>query len=113
MFNLLENVEKYHADDNSIDIESMRRDNVERWARGEALEVEILKLAGQMNAVQYRFILLLGEYDNTGCWQGDGIKSFAHWLNWKIGMGMVRSPVDQCCSVLIAIYSPDRDHSFL
>lgn len=89
MFNLSENVEKYHAADDSIDIESMRRDNVERWARGEELEVEILKLAGQMNAVQYQFLKLLGEYDDTGGWQGDGIKSFAHWLNWKIGMGMV------------------------
>ncbi len=93
MFDLVKNVEKYHADDGSIDIESMRRDNVERWARGEKLEVEILKLAGQMNAVQYRFVKLLGEYDDTGGWQGDGIKSFAHWLNWKMDgprrMGMV------------------------
>lgn len=42
-----------------------------------------------MNAVQYRFIKVLGDFDNTGCWQGDGIKSYAHWLNWKIGMNMM------------------------
>jgi len=60
-----------------------------RQARGEALEVEILTMAGQINAAQYRFIKLLGEFDDNGGWQGDGIKSFAHWLNWKIGMGTV------------------------
>jgi len=48
-----------------------------------------MALAGQMNAVQYRFIKLLGQFDENGGWQGDGIHSFAHWLNWKIGMGMM------------------------
>jgi hypothetical protein len=89
MFNLPENVKKFHLDDDSIDVEAMQQCNLARWARGEKLEIEILRLSGQMNAVQYRFIKLLGDFDETGGWQGDGIKSFAHWLNWKIGMGMV------------------------
>ncbi len=37
-----------------------------------------------MNAVQYRFIKLLAEFDENGGWRGDGIHSFAHWLNWKM-----------------------------
>ncbi|MFT7245318.1 MAG: hypothetical protein ACI82A_002686 [Candidatus Azotimanducaceae bacterium] len=57
--------------------------------RSEALEVEILTMAGQMNAAQYRFLTLLFEFDEHGGWQGDGIRSFAHWMNWKVGMGMV------------------------
>ncbi|MFT4713603.1 MAG: hypothetical protein ACI8W1_002092, partial [Candidatus Azotimanducaceae bacterium] len=58
-------------------------------ARSEALEVEIMTMAGQMNAAQYRFLTLLFEFDEHGGWQGDGIRSFAHWLNWKVGMGMI------------------------
>lgn len=53
----------------------------------EMLEGEILTLAGQINAADYRLIKLLDEFDDNNGWQGDGIKSFAHWLNWKIGMG--------------------------
>jgi hypothetical protein len=44
-------------------------------ARSEALEVEILTLAGQMNAAQYRFLTLLFEFDEHGGWEGDGIRS--------------------------------------
>ncbi|MFT5803944.1 MAG: hypothetical protein ACI9R8_000982 [Candidatus Paceibacteria bacterium] len=58
-------------------------------ARSEALEVEILTIAGQMSASQYRFLTLLFEFDEHGGWEGGGIRSFAHWLNWKVGMGMI------------------------
>jgi hypothetical protein len=44
-------------------------------ARSEALEVEILTMAGQMDVAQYRFITLLFEFDEHGGWQGDGIRS--------------------------------------
>jgi hypothetical protein len=44
-------------------------------ARSEALEVEILTMAVQMNAAQYRFLTLLFEFDEQGGWQGDGIRS--------------------------------------
>jgi len=60
-----------------------------RRAKSEALEIEILTMAGQINAAQYRFLKLLVEFDDHGGWQSDGIHSFAHWLNWKVGMGMV------------------------
>jgi len=50
------------------------------YARSEALEVDILTMAVQMNAAQYRFLTLQFEFefDEHGGWQGDGIRSFAH-----------------------------------
>ncbi|MGK0462712.1 MAG: hypothetical protein ACJA0W_003577 [Candidatus Azotimanducaceae bacterium] len=39
-------------------------------ARSEALEVEILTMAGQINAAQYRFLTLLLEFDEHGGWHG-------------------------------------------
>ena len=53
------------------------------------LEHQILTLAGQLNATEYHLLKRLDAFDECGGWQGDGIKSFSHWLNWKIGMGNV------------------------
>lgn len=51
------------------------------------LDREILRIAGLSNAIDYKFIKLLAEFDELQGWVGDGIKSFAHWLNWRCGMG--------------------------
>ncbi len=80
---------QYTASHDPSDIKTFRRDCIDRRARSEELEIEILTMAGQINAAQYRFIKLLAEFDDNGGWQGDGINSFAHWLNWKVGMGMM------------------------
>ncbi|MFT6434595.1 MAG: hypothetical protein ACJAVI_002644 [Candidatus Azotimanducaceae bacterium] len=53
------------------------------------LEHQILTLAGQLNATEYHLLKRLDAFDECGGWHGDGIKSFSHWLNWKIGMGNV------------------------
>ena len=53
------------------------------------LEDQILTLAGQLNATEYHLLKRLDAFDECGGWHGDGIKSFTHWLNWKIGMGNV------------------------
>tara|TARA_R110002072_G_scaffold31735_16_gene97666 strand:+ start:943 stop:2355 length:1413 start_codon:yes stop_codon:yes gene_type:complete len=53
------------------------------------LEQELLTLAAQIDAATYRFIKLLARFDEANAWQGEGIKSFSHWLNWKIGMNSV------------------------
>ena len=58
-------------------------------ARSEAIDVEILTMAGQMNATQHRFLTLLFDFDEHDRWQGDSMRSFAHWLNSKIGTGMM------------------------
>ena len=53
----------------------------------EALADEITTLAGHLNAAQYRFLKLLDEFDRHQGWAGPGIRSLAHWLNWKCGIG--------------------------
>ena len=55
--------------------------------RCEALCVEITTLAGHLNAANYRFLKLLDEFDRHEGWAGDGIRSLAHWLNFKCGLG--------------------------
>jgi len=84
MFDLVEHTKSYSGSDGSVNIDLMLQNNIDRRIRSEELETEILTLAGQMNAVQYRFIKLLAEFDENGGWRGDGIHSFAHWLNWKM-----------------------------
>ena len=52
-----------------------------------ALAAEIATLAGHLNAAQYRFLKLLDEFDRAQGWTGPGVRSLAHWLNWKCGLG--------------------------
>ena len=61
--------------------------NVKRRAYCADLEKQITKLAGHINAINYEFLKLLADFDAHGGWQVDGVKSFAHWLNWKCGLG--------------------------
>ena len=53
----------------------------------EALAAEITTLAGHINAAQYRFLKLLEEFDREQGWAGPGVRSLAHWLSWKCGIG--------------------------
>ncbi len=54
----------------------------------EQLEDQITTLAGQINAANYRFLKLIAEFDRRQVWAGYGIRSCAHWLNWKCGIAM-------------------------
>ena len=58
-----------------------------RQQRCEVLSDEITTLAGHLNAANYRFLKLLDEFDQHDGWAGDGIRSLAHWLNFKCGLG--------------------------
>ena len=49
---------------------------------------EITLLAGQINAANYRFLKLIAEYDRREAWADFGIRSCAHWLNWKCGIAL-------------------------
>jgi hypothetical protein len=52
------------------------------------LEAQITELAGQLNAAQYRWLLLIAEFDRRQGW-GDGkLPSCAHWLNFKCGLNL-------------------------
>jgi hypothetical protein len=49
---------------------------------------EITRLAGHINAANYRFLKLVAEFDRSGGWAGQGIRSCAHWLSWQCGLEM-------------------------
>jgi hypothetical protein len=49
---------------------------------------KITTLAGQINAANYRFLKLIAEFDRRNAWSGYGLRSCAHWLNWKCGIAM-------------------------
>ena len=81
-------------------------------ARSEAIEVEILTMAGQMNATQHRFLTLLFDFDEHDRWQGDSMRSFTHWLNSKISYSKVRAmtrvanPENEAFLLQVAEYGP-------
>ena len=52
------------------------------------LEAGIARLAGQLNAAQHRFLVMIAEFDRREGWQLAGARSCAHWLNWKIGLDL-------------------------
>jgi hypothetical protein len=55
----------------------------------ERLEAELVELAGQIAGATARFITLVGEFDAAEGWRDWGMKSTAHWLAWKCGLGLV------------------------
>jgi len=46
----------------------------------------ITELAGHLNAGNARFLSLIAELDRRNGWAEWGVKSCAHWLNWKCGI---------------------------
>jgi hypothetical protein len=53
-----------------------------------ALEHELTRLSANLNAAEYRFLVLLEEFHRLGGHVGVGIKSCAHWLNWRCAMSL-------------------------
>ncbi|MEX0943380.1 MAG: DUF222 domain-containing protein, partial [Pseudomonadales bacterium] len=66
---------------------SFLADNAEREDRIGDLENELIRIAGLTNAMDYYFIKLLADFDESEAWMVDGVKSLPHWLNWRIGLG--------------------------
>ncbi|MCB1844378.1 MAG: DUF222 domain-containing protein, partial [Halioglobus sp.] len=52
------------------------------------LEDEITELAAHLNAATFRLLTLISEFDERHGWSGAGLKSCAHWLNWKCGIAL-------------------------
>src|SRR5260370_36244149 len=52
----------------------------------EELEAQITELAGQLNAANYRWLMLVAEFDRRGGWVDGKLPSCAHWLNFKVGL---------------------------
>ena len=53
-----------------------------------AVESELVELAGQLAAATCRFLQLLAEFDTREGWAGPGLRSCAHWLNWRVGLSL-------------------------
>ena len=53
-----------------------------------ALVEQITMLAGHLNAANARCLALIAELDRRGGWSECGVKSCAHWLNWKCGIAL-------------------------
>lgn len=59
-----------------------------RVARLNHLADDITELAAHLDAGAFRLLQLIGEFDKEEGWAGQGIRSCAHWLNWKCGMSL-------------------------
>jgi hypothetical protein len=53
-----------------------------------ALEDEITTLSACISVATWRLLMLIAELDRRGAWQGWGVMSCAHWLNWKCGIDL-------------------------
>ena len=49
---------------------------------------EITTWAGRIAAGEARLLTLIGEFDRREAWGGPGMLSCAHWLSWRVGMGL-------------------------
>ena len=54
----------------------------------EQLEDQITELAAHIHAATYRLLQLIREYDACDGWSAPGLRSCAHWLNWKCGIDL-------------------------
>ena len=54
----------------------------------EELEAQITELAGQLNAANYRWLMLIAEFDRRNAWSDGCLRSCAHWLNFKVGVNL-------------------------
>jgi len=49
---------------------------------------QITELAGHLSAANARWLSLIAEFDRREAWAEWGVKSCAHWLNWKCGLDL-------------------------
>ena len=49
---------------------------------------EITTWAGRIAAAEAHLIDLVAELDRRGSWFGPGLLSTAHWVSWRLGMGL-------------------------
>ena len=54
-----------------------------------ALENELLSLNANLSAATYRLLVLIREFDRRNAWAAWGVRSMAHWLGWRCGIGLV------------------------
>jgi len=54
----------------------------------EDLEEELCAHAASLAVAECRLVLLIGELDRRGTWAAGGLRSCAHWLNWRCGVSL-------------------------
>ncbi|MCA1822994.1 MAG: DUF222 domain-containing protein, partial [Mycobacteriales bacterium] len=54
--------------------------------RNDELADSICTLAGRIAAATCEWLLLIAEFDRREAWGGPGLRSCAHWLNWRCGV---------------------------
>lgn len=54
----------------------------------DVIEDQITELSAHVSAATFRLLVLIREFDARGGWSGPGMRSCAHWLNWKCGLDM-------------------------
>lgn len=74
--------------DSPVAVSNAARPPVSHARQMTRLEDEITELAAHLNAATYRLLMLIAEFDARGGWGGAGLKSCAHWLNWKCGIAL-------------------------
>ncbi len=52
------------------------------------LEVELVSLFAQHTALTQRLLVKIREFDESQEWANQGALSCAHWLNWRVGLGL-------------------------
>ncbi len=55
--------------------------------RLEQLGEAIAELSAHIDAATYRLLQMVAEFDRNSGW-GEGFKSCAHWLSWRVGWGL-------------------------
>src|SRR5690606_12745222 len=51
------------------------------------LDDAIRRLASRLDAIGYRMLLLIREFDDRYGWAKWGFKNCAEWLSWRVGIG--------------------------
>src|SRR5262245_15302212 len=54
----------------------------------DALANDIAETAAHIDAATHRLLTLIREFDRAGGWHQQGALSCAHWLSWRIGLGL-------------------------
>jgi hypothetical protein len=62
-------------------------DEVVRRAETERLGDEIARLSAHITVATARLLALIAEFDALNGW-GNGFLSCAHWLNYRVGLGL-------------------------
>ncbi len=52
------------------------------------LEHSITHLSADLNAATFQQLMLIAEFDTRRGWGDEGVRSCAHWLNWRCGVSL-------------------------